>query len=137
MLIKMAEQRPPTVGEVLELEFSRLRATGRHGPLETQQQKAEFLKLDKASLNRFQNGRRELTRKRALDIARHLRNRSDDDAEVRELADRLLVARRDATADQVQVETFSHPPLRVAPERFAVAWADHWTAFIAAARRRK
>jgi plasmid maintenance system antidote protein VapI len=106
MLIKMAEQRPPTVGEVLELEFSRLRATGRHGPLETQQQKAEFLKLDKASLNRFQNGRRELTRKRALDIARHLRNRSNDDAEVRELADRLLVARRDATADQVQVETW-------------------------------
>jgi len=51
MLVKMAEQRPPTVGEVLALEFSRLRATGRYGPLETQQQKAEFLKLDKASLN--------------------------------------------------------------------------------------
>jgi plasmid maintenance system antidote protein VapI len=106
MLQRMSEQRAPTVGEVLELEFSRLRATGRHGPLETQQQKAEFLKLDKASLNRFQNGRRELTRKRAFDIARRLRNRSDDDAEVRELADRLLVARRDATADQVQVETW-------------------------------
>lgn len=102
----VAEQRPPTVGEVLELEFSRLRATGRYGPLETQQQKAEFLKLDKASLNRFQNGRRELTRKRAFDIARHLRNRSEDDAEVRELADRLLVARRDATADEFQVETW-------------------------------
>ena len=102
----MSEQRPPTVGEVLELEFSRLRATGRYGPLETQQQKAEFLKLDKASLNRFQNGRRELTRKRALDIARHLRSRSVDDPEVRELADRLLVARRDATPDQVQVETW-------------------------------
>src|SRR5215208_1496532 len=106
MLVKVAEQRSPTVGEVLELEFSRLRATGRYGPLETQQQKAEFLKLDKASLNRFQNGRRELTRKRALDIARHLRSRSDDDAEVRQLADLLLVARRDATADQVQVETW-------------------------------
>ena len=106
MLLKMAEQRPPTVGEVLELEFSRLRATGRHGPLETQQQKAEFLNLDKASLNRFQNGRRELTRKRAIDIARHLRGRAVDDADVRELADRLLVARRDATAEQVQVETW-------------------------------
>jgi hypothetical protein len=102
----VAEQRPPTVGEVLELEFSRLRATGRYGPLETQQQKAEFLKLDKASLNRFQNGRRELTRKRALDIARHLRSRAVEDAEVRELADRLLVARRDAAADQLQVETW-------------------------------
>lgn len=106
MLLPMAEQRAPTIGEVLELEFSRLRATGRYGPLDTQQQKAEFLKLDKASLNRFQNGRRELTRKRALDIARCLRSRADDDAEVRELADRLLVARRDAPADQVQVETW-------------------------------
>jgi len=106
MLVKMAEQRPPTVGEVLELEFSRLRATGRYGPLETQQQKAEFLKLDKASLNRFQNGRRELTRKRALDIAHRLRGRGVDDADVRELADRLLVARRDATVDQIQVETW-------------------------------
>ena len=106
MLQRMADQRAPTVGEVLELEFSRLRATGRYGPLETQQQKAEFLKLDKASLNRFQNGRRELTRKRALDIARRLRSRPEDDAEVRELTDRLLVARRDATADQVQVETW-------------------------------
>jgi hypothetical protein len=36
---------------------------------------------------------------------------------------------------QVQVETFSHPPLGVDPERFSVAWADHWTAFITAARR--
>lgn len=36
---------------------------------------------------------------------------------------------------QVQVETFSRPPLGVEPERFIVAWADHWTAFIAAARR--
>ena len=107
MLLPMAEQRAPAIAEVLELEFSRLRATGRYGPLETQQQKAELLKLDKASLNRFQNGRRELTRKRALDIARRLRNRTDDDAEVRELADRLLVARRDATVDQVQVETGS------------------------------
>jgi hypothetical protein len=106
MLLPMAEQRAPAIAEVLELEFSRLRATGRYGPLETQQQKAELLKLDKASLNRFQNGRRELTRKRALDIARRLRNRTDDDAEVRELADRLLVARRDATVDQVQVETW-------------------------------
>ena len=106
MLLPMAEQRAPAIAEVLELEFSRLRATGRYGPLETQQQKAELLKLDKASLNRFQNGRRELTRKRALDIARRLRNRTDDDVEVRELADRLLVARRDATVDQVQVETW-------------------------------
>ena len=35
---------------------------------------------------------------------------------------------------QVQVETFSHPPLHVDPDRYVVAWADHWTAFIAAAR---
>lgn len=35
---------------------------------------------------------------------------------------------------QVQVETFSHPPLGVDPERYIVAWADHWAAFIAAAR---
>jgi AcrR family transcriptional regulator len=35
---------------------------------------------------------------------------------------------------QVQVETFTRPPLAVEPERFIVAWADHWTAFIAAAR---
>jgi AcrR family transcriptional regulator len=39
------------------------------------------------------------------------------------------------TQYQVQVETFSHPPLGVDPERFSVAWAEHWTAFIAAARR--
>ncbi len=39
------------------------------------------------------------------------------------------------TQYQVQVETFSHPPLGVDPDRFGVAWADHWTAFIAAARR--
>lgn len=36
---------------------------------------------------------------------------------------------------QVQIETFTHPPLGVDPDRFSVAWADHWTAFIAAARR--
>jgi AcrR family transcriptional regulator len=36
---------------------------------------------------------------------------------------------------QVQVETFTHPPLGVDPDRFAVAWADHWSAFIAAARK--
>jgi AcrR family transcriptional regulator len=35
---------------------------------------------------------------------------------------------------QVQVETFTHPPLGVAPDRFIVAWANHWTAYIAAAR---
>ncbi len=35
---------------------------------------------------------------------------------------------------QVQVETFTHPPLDVDPDRFIVAWAEHWTAFIAAAR---
>jgi AcrR family transcriptional regulator len=35
---------------------------------------------------------------------------------------------------QVQVETFTHPPLAVEPDRFIVAWADHWAAFIAAAR---
>jgi len=34
------------------------------------------------------------------------------------------------TQYQVQVETFSHPPLNVDPDRFSVAWADHWTAFI-------
>ena len=39
------------------------------------------------------------------------------------------------TQYQVQVETFSHPPLNVDPERFSIAWADHWTAFIAAAGR--
>lgn len=31
---------------------------------------------------------------------------------------------------QVQVETFSRPPLGVDPDRFIVAWAEHWTAFI-------
>ena len=36
---------------------------------------------------------------------------------------------------QVQIETFTHPPLGVDPDRFSVAWADHWTAFIAAAQR--
>jgi AcrR family transcriptional regulator len=36
---------------------------------------------------------------------------------------------------QVQVETFSRPPLGVEPDRFSVAWADNWAAFIAAARR--
>ena len=35
---------------------------------------------------------------------------------------------------QVQVETFTQPPLGVDPDRFSVAWADNWTAFIAAAR---
>jgi AcrR family transcriptional regulator len=35
---------------------------------------------------------------------------------------------------QVQVETFDHPPLGVETDRFIVAWAEHWTAFIAAAR---
>jgi AcrR family transcriptional regulator len=39
------------------------------------------------------------------------------------------------TQYQVQVETFSHPPLNVDPDRFTIAWAEHWTAFIAAARR--
>jgi AcrR family transcriptional regulator len=36
---------------------------------------------------------------------------------------------------QIQVETFTRPPLRVESDRFTAAWADHWTAFIAAARR--
>jgi hypothetical protein len=36
----------------------------------------------------------------------------------------------------VQVETFSHPPLGVDPDRFGVAWADHWTAFIDSFRPR-
>jgi AcrR family transcriptional regulator len=36
---------------------------------------------------------------------------------------------------QVQEKTFTHPPLAVDPDRFVVAWADHWTAFITAARR--
>jgi AcrR family transcriptional regulator len=40
------------------------------------------------------------------------------------------------TQYQVQVETFSHPPLHVDPDRFTLAWADNWTAFIAAAIRR-
>jgi AcrR family transcriptional regulator len=35
---------------------------------------------------------------------------------------------------QVQVETFDHPPLAVEVDRYSVAWADHWTAFITAAR---
>ncbi len=39
------------------------------------------------------------------------------------------------TQYQVQVETFSRPSLGVEPDRFIVAWAEHWTAFIAAARR--
>jgi AcrR family transcriptional regulator len=39
------------------------------------------------------------------------------------------------TQYQVQVETFSHPPLGVDADRFSVAWAEHWTAFIAAARQ--
>jgi len=39
------------------------------------------------------------------------------------------------TQYQVQAETFSRPPLGVEPDRYIVAWADHWTAFIAAARR--
>jgi AcrR family transcriptional regulator len=38
------------------------------------------------------------------------------------------------TQYQVQVETFSRPPLGVEPDRFIVAWADHWTAFITTAR---
>jgi AcrR family transcriptional regulator len=36
---------------------------------------------------------------------------------------------------QVQAETFSRPPLGVDPDRYIEAWANHWTAFIAAARR--
>jgi AcrR family transcriptional regulator len=36
---------------------------------------------------------------------------------------------------QVQVETFTSPPLGVDPDRFSLAWADNWSAFIAAARR--
>lgn len=35
---------------------------------------------------------------------------------------------------QVQAETFSRVPLGVEVDRFVTAWADHWTAFIAAAR---
>ena len=38
------------------------------------------------------------------------------------------------TQYQVQVETFSRPPLGVEPDGFIAAWADHWTAFIAATR---
>jgi AcrR family transcriptional regulator len=34
---------------------------------------------------------------------------------------------------QVQMETFTHPPLDVDQDRFITAWADHWAAFIAAA----
>jgi AcrR family transcriptional regulator len=37
---------------------------------------------------------------------------------------------------QVQLETFGRPPLGVDPERYNEAWADHWAAFIAAARAR-
>jgi AcrR family transcriptional regulator len=36
---------------------------------------------------------------------------------------------------QIQYETFTRPPLGVDPDRFTLAWVDHWTAFIAAARR--
>jgi AcrR family transcriptional regulator len=41
------------------------------------------------------------------------------------------------TQYQVQVETFSQPPLGVDPDRYIVSWADHWTAFIAAANARR
>jgi AcrR family transcriptional regulator len=36
---------------------------------------------------------------------------------------------------QIQVETFTRPPLAVEADRFIAAWADHWTAFIAAAKK--
>jgi hypothetical protein len=37
---------------------------------------------------------------------------------------------------QIQYETFTRPPLGVDPDRFTLAWVDHWTAFVAAARRK-
>jgi transcriptional regulator with XRE-family HTH domain len=103
-----------TVAEVLDREFSKLRAKrierNLNVPLETLQDQAAYLRLDKAALSRFRSGRRPLTQERAIAIARWLVNGDipTDAAEkdVLELAGELLVARRELKSDQIPVETW-------------------------------
>jgi hypothetical protein len=91
-----------TVAEVLDSEFSRLRAEGKKG-LETLTGQARFLKIDKTALSRFRSGRRPLTRVRAEQISALLRTKAGR-GEVDELADELVAARRVLAAHQVAVE---------------------------------
>jgi len=74
---------------ILDREFRRLEKSGER-PFTTVQLMAERLGLDKASLSRFRQGQRDLTRKKAIQIAK--RFRQGDDAAALELADELMAA---------------------------------------------
>jgi len=101
MVVSMADRNEDgTVAEILDREFSSLRASGTEN-IETIAEQARFLGLDRTAFSRFRNGRRPLTRVRAEQIAAKLR--ASEGELIGELAHELVDARRGLTADQVAV----------------------------------